>query len=56
MIRLVEDGNCGEVVSIDGVHLGHNFPELDDNMKSVNRYTINLSCVAGLDWFDERQR
>eukprot|EP00927_Polykrikos_kofoidii_P032840 TRINITY_DN27855_c0_g1_i1.p1 TRINITY_DN27855_c0_g1~~TRINITY_DN27855_c0_g1_i1.p1 ORF type:complete len:616 (-),score=60.77 TRINITY_DN27855_c0_g1_i1:68-1915(-) len=31
----------GEVVSIDGTHLGHNIPD------KKNRYCINLVCVAG---------
>merc|ERR1712139_301001 len=32
----------GEVVSVDGTHLGHNLPD-----HSGNRYCINLVCVAG---------
>jgi len=32
----------GEVVSVDGTHLGHNLPD-----RSGNRYCINLVCVAG---------
>mmetsp|Transcript_7589 Transcript_7589/g.16471 ORF Transcript_7589/g.16471 Transcript_7589/m.16471 type:complete len:244 (-) Transcript_7589:1800-2531(-) len=38
-IRVLEDG---EVVSIDGTHLGHNLPD-----KQGNRYCINLVSVAG---------
>mmetsp|Transcript_364 Transcript_364/g.530 ORF Transcript_364/g.530 Transcript_364/m.530 type:complete len:89 (-) Transcript_364:370-636(-) len=32
----------GEVVSIDGTHLGHNNPD-----EKGNRYCINVVCVAG---------
>merc|ERR1712006_12522 len=32
----------GEVVSVDGTHLGHNLPD-----HSGNRYCINLVCIAG---------
>mmetsp|Transcript_10408 Transcript_10408/g.13667 ORF Transcript_10408/g.13667 Transcript_10408/m.13667 type:complete len:205 (+) Transcript_10408:239-853(+) len=32
----------GEVVSIDGTHLGHNLPD-----SSGNRYCINLVCISG---------
>mmetsp|Transcript_19966 Transcript_19966/g.29748 ORF Transcript_19966/g.29748 Transcript_19966/m.29748 type:complete len:177 (-) Transcript_19966:222-752(-) len=32
----------GEVVSVDGTHLGHNLPD-----GKGNRYCINLVCVAG---------
>ena len=32
----------GEVVSIDGTHLGHNLPDANGN-----RYCINLVSVAG---------
>jgi len=38
-VRVLEDG---EVVSVDGTHLGHNLP--DDK---GNRYCINLISVAG---------
>ena len=37
--RVLEDG---EVVSMDGTHLGHNLPD-----GKGNRYCINLVCVAG---------
>ena len=37
--RVLEDG---EVVSVDGTHLGHNLPD-----GKGNRYCINLVCVAG---------
>ena len=32
----------GEVISVDGTHLGHNLPD-----KNGNRYCINLVCIAG---------
>ena len=32
----------GEIVSIDGTHLGHNIPD-----QQGNRYCINLVCIAG---------
>ena len=32
----------GEMVSIDGTHLGHNIPD-----RNGNRYCINLVCIAG---------
>ena len=32
----------GEVVSVDGTHLGHNLPDIWDN-----RYCINLVNIAG---------
>ena len=32
----------GEVITIDGVHLGHNLPD-----SKGNRYCINLVCIAG---------
>ena len=35
-------GTAGEVVSIDGTHLGHNLPD------QRNRYCINLVSVAGI--------
>ena len=35
-------GTGGEVVSVDGTHLGHNLPD-----RSGNRYCINLVSVAG---------
>ena len=38
-VRVLEDG---EVVSVDGTHLGHNLPD-----RSGNRYCINLVSVAG---------
>jgi len=39
-VRVLEDG---EVVSVDGTHLGHNLPD-----KNGNRYCINLVSVAGM--------
>jgi len=39
-VRVLEDG---EVVSVDGTHLGHNLPDEDGN-----RYCINLISVAGM--------
>lgn len=38
-VRVLSDG---EVVSVDGTHLGHNLPDRDGN-----RYCINLVSVAG---------
>ena len=38
-VRVLEDG---EVVSLDGTHLGHNIPD-----SNGNRYCINLVSVAG---------
>merc|ERR1712100_437405 len=38
-VRVLPDG---EVVSVDGTHLGHNLPD-----HTGNRYCINLVCVAG---------
>eukprot|EP00043_Microstomoeca_roanoka_P025962 m.10393 g.10393 ORF g.10393 m.10393 type:complete len:163 (-) comp6020_c0_seq1:257-745(-) len=38
-VRVLPDG---EVVSVDGTHLGHNLPD-----KKGNRYCINLVSVAG---------
>ena len=35
-------GHGGEVVSVDGTHLGHNLPD------ALNRYCINLCSVAGM--------
>ena len=32
----------GEVISLDGTHLGHNLPD-----GKGNRYCINLVCIAG---------
>ena len=54
-VRVIEDGNCGEVVTREGTHLGHNMPEYVDG-KSYNRYNINLACVAGRSWYDEAER
>jgi len=34
--------NNGEMVSVDGTHLGHNLPD-----KVGNRYCINLVSIAG---------
>ena len=34
-------GSGGEVVSVDGIHLGHNLPD------ARNRYCINLVSIAG---------
>jgi len=39
-VRVLENG---EVVSVDGTHLGHNLPDEDGN-----RYCINLISVAGM--------
>ena len=39
-VRAMDDS---EIVTINGVHLGHNFPEED----KLNRYCINLISVAG---------
>ena len=38
-VRVLKDG---EVVSVDGTHLGHNLPDWNGN-----RYCINLVCIAG---------
>ena len=38
-VRVLPDG---EVVSVNGTHLGHNLPDA-----AGNRYCINLVCVAG---------
>ena len=35
-------GHGGEIVSVDGTHLGHNLPD------ARNRYCINLVSVAGM--------
>ena len=40
-VRVLEDG---EVVSVDGTHLGHNLPD-----GKGNRYCINLVSVAGFE-------
>mmetsp|Transcript_13904 Transcript_13904/g.16188 ORF Transcript_13904/g.16188 Transcript_13904/m.16188 type:complete len:149 (-) Transcript_13904:324-770(-) len=39
-VRVLPDG---EVVSVDGTHLGHNLPD-----GKGNRYCINLVCIAGM--------
>ena len=38
-VRVLEDG---EVVSLDGTHLGHNLPDAKGN-----RYCINIVSIAG---------
>merc|ERR1712037_524500 len=38
-VRVLKDG---EIVSVDGTHLGHNIPD-----RKGNRYCINLVSVAG---------
>ena len=40
-VRVLERDN--EVVSVDGTHLGHNFPDKLGN----NRYCVNIASVAG---------
>jgi len=37
----------GEAVSTNGVHLGHNIPDKDEQGNPRNRYCINLCCIAG---------
>ena len=39
IVRSLEDG---EIVSVDGTHLGHNLPD-----SNGNRYCINLVSIAG---------
>lgn len=41
----------GEMVSIDGTHLGHNLPD-----KKGNRYCINIVSIAGQPVADESER
>ena len=43
-VRSMENG---EIVTINGVHLGHNFPEADSS-EWANRYCINLLSIAGI--------
>ena len=40
---MLSRSHAGEVVSVDGTHLGHNLPD-----GSGNRYCIDLVSVAGL--------
>ena len=47
-VRVLEDG---EVVSLDGTHLGHNLPD-----SNGNRYCINIVSIAGVSDDDEMEK
>ena len=46
---IIQPGDGGEVTSIDGIHLGHNFPD-----EKGNRFCLDLVCIAGMSNDEEK--